>query len=194
MEDNIRFCSLHVPFPNTAVAVMTAESHADAGSFLIPYGEVFSDSSKITQELLHYQKKADTHDIDVSDSVLIVPLTLSRCFLMRPEFWGKSTVQFGGYTMIRLFSKMLCTPQFFELLVTPGRENGSWFYKPALPIQNGTPDRVIETFMKTSDWYVDTQAKYSAVYSVGLPWSLNIKTHERSQFTAPPGALPEDIQ
>lgn len=193
MKKSTNYCSRDVPYPESAIALVLDQHIEDAGNVLVPYAEVFSDSKKISTRLSDYQKELLPLSITISDTAILLPLTISRYFPLKPEYWDEPTSEFDLVSRIPLFNRMLGNTQFYELLVTPGREKNRWYFKSALPIRIGTPDRAIDEFMKRSDWYVDPTAKTCAIYTVGMPWMFNFKTGERHAITKSPSSLPEDV-
>lgn len=144
-----------------------------------PLNRMYTANADFFADAGEHQETIATPGVTISDVGIILPLEFSRIWELKPEYWNDPSVHFGHMDRSKLFSASLSAPAFYDVLVTPsGMKEGTELFSAAMPIPAGNTDRVIEQFMRTSDYPVDEEAKYAAVYTPGMPFGINIRTGE----------------
>ncbi len=190
-----KFCTLDVPYPQSAMLMFERIESVDGDEILLfPHTEILRTFTQLKTELRsvakYYNKERNGTHYVVDDTVTVFPLTFTRLYPLAPDFWAQPTVAFDSWDRYSAFSYVLSKWPMHELLVTPMRRRGMWQYKAAIPVRLTTPEAAVHQFMLSSTWPVNVQAKHAAFYSIGTPWLFNTRTNRREQvfLTVPQGS------
>lgn len=163
----IRLCTVDVPYPMKAYVLTLLITSSTGDKIIWPLMSLQKDYEDIAESLHEFRKNATDQELGITipDLCFVLPVTFSRRYPLRREFWRKPT---NPYTTAHRFSAFLHAmdkPSLYSLLVTPSENGKDWLYMAALPFLNSTPEVSIEQFMRTSDWPVAEKAKHAAIYT-----------------------------
>jgi hypothetical protein len=172
-------CSRVPVYPTTAFAGLITLTPTGGRAAVYPLSRLYTAQSDFIGDALNHQETIATPDVAIGDVGFIIPLTFDRLWELKEEYWTDPTVHFGHMDRAHLFTAAILTPDFFSMLVTPnGYTKGKDILSAAMPVPASRTDSVVEQFMRSSDFPVDEEAKYAAVYTIGSPVGINIKTGE----------------
>ncbi len=195
-KQEIAFNSLNVDFPEKAYMAYIVAQEGGRGSKVYPLTPIFYT----LDEVAFYIRESEEHFLEseeysIQETGLLIPLHKDRLLPLKEEYWYGPTEHFDGLDRMRLFMGIPPKYQMYKLLVTPSGmdDEQNIFLDAVLPVLYSAPDRLIEGFLKTSDYPVLESAREVAIYSLGTPFRFNWQTEEISLASYPPESHSEPI-
>ena len=108
---------------------------------------------------------------------MIIPLNYIENYPLKKEYWKKVSFEYKELIRSLQFLPTYSDNKSYKLLITPVDAKEGKFVA-AMPFKNETPEKDVELFMLTSDWYVDPEADACAFYSMEAVIGIDIFTGE----------------
>ncbi|MBP9719353.1 MAG: hypothetical protein KBD46_02700, partial [Candidatus Levybacteria bacterium] len=149
---------------------------------LFPLHDIYTSLDEIAKDIESCAvevAKSPSGAMSVHDHALLLPLTFEKHYPLKKEYWENPTEKYTSDDRTRAFLRTMEEKKYQrKLLVTPnpigkGRNTGG--FAAALPFFEKDA-KMIEHFMRQSDWSVEIKAKESAIYVMGDIMVFNWKT------------------
>lgn len=150
-----------------------------------PIGPIYTDISTIIREAQLFEQNISRQtNFVVDEKAVVAPLKLERLYELKRTFWENPQLHYDQFHRIDLFTQVLRNFAFYKLVVTPLTYQGKTYFISSIPFPVTSTDEDIEKFMLFSDFPVDQQAKYAAIYSFDKPLRFNWRTGKLQSFIA----------
>lgn len=169
------YCTKNISWPKKAYGVMIPlfkESETywlyTAYSMLVDLEQVRKIAREFQMELSRYEEGG----LASGETVIIFEMELARLYEMTPDLWKAGGLEYSDTDRNKLLMEAAKSSQFYEVLVTFWGDPKTPYIIAAAFYKNHPKD--IDTFMKTTNWKVNSTAKTSAIYNIvntyGYDW------------------------
>jgi len=178
----IEYCTLDIEYPKTAFICFLFYLKDSLPQAILRISHIFTSKDEASYYIGKYIESARAKiKLEIHDITILIPLYFQSLYPLKKEYWRKPTQKYedDSIKLMRVFFPVLEKPEFYKLLVTPLLiQDNKWIFRAAAPFLISADKSVIERFLLTSDWTIDTRVKNAALYTFGEPSSFNWKTKE----------------
>lgn len=173
------YCSVVYSFPENALLLFLLIHDHKKLTILYPIGPIYNSIQDILSDSRYFGNITSGEDgLSLSEEALILPIKLEKLYPLEKRFWLTPQINYSHLDRLELFSRVASNHSFFKLIVTPLTYGKKTLFMSAFPYYTTANDKIVETFMLTSNFPVDQKAKFAAIYNfekgVHLNWHTGI--------------------
>lgn len=176
MKKNVKaYCVKKINWPTKSYGVMIPLFKEAEAFWLYTAYDMLVDLKQVREIARDFRTELNEYEggsLASGESVIIIEMELQRLYKMTPDLWKDGGIDYSDSDRNKLLMEAVKVPQFFEVLATYWGDSKTPFAIAAAFYKNHPQD--IDTFMKTTNWRVETTAKTSAIYKIvrtfGYDW------------------------
>lgn len=171
------YCTIEHNFPENALLLFLLIHDHKKLKILYPIGPIYNSIHDILADSRYFGNLTSGEDgLSLSEEALILPIKMEKLYPLEKRFWLTPQVNYSHLDRLELFSRVVSNHSFFKLIVTPLTYGKKTLFMSAFPYYSTADDKIVETFMLTSNFPVDQKAKFAAIYNFETGVHLNWRT------------------
>ena len=175
IKQEIKFQSIKVKFPKNLYLGTMWIVGSNNKLLIYPMHELQSSAKATLTAARKVYDQLINEGYKVLDHIIFTKLTFLQNLPLKKEYWENPQVNFHEVHRMVQFSKLFDNYSAYKLLITPVDAKTNKF-NAAVPFLISADTKDVESFMYSSDWFVDPLADISAFYRLDRPLSLNLLT------------------